>query len=136
MKFDTKAQQCPNCYQPIADDQVRAFQGVRICGNCARMVQRALDKMQKQLKFMTDMYNEVLRVALVKGELRFPELPDVPPNEKLRGVTREQLVAEMRTMAHLRGPDDHGTLCPAVEGRPEGHACEVHPLRTDPTRGE
>lgn len=136
MNFDKKIPPCSNCHQPMSDNHVYGFQGVRICGNCAKMVQRALDKMQRQFSFMAQMYNEVLRVALIKGELRFPELPDVTPKEKLRGVTKKQLLDEMNKMLSLGGPDDNRELRPEMEGRPEGHARTVHPLRSDPSSGE
>lgn len=137
MKFDTKVAPCTNCHQPISDNYVYGFQGVRICGNCARMVQRALDKMQQQLTFMMKMYYEVLRVALIKGELSFPELPAVSPSEKLRGVSKEQVLQELERMTQQLGAlDDDPTLRSALEGGPQGYPRQMHPLRNDPPSGK
>jgi hypothetical protein len=130
MQFNTRSPVCVNCKSTIDDKAVFGFQGLQICGTCAVMVKRTLEKTQQQMDFMMRMYHEVLRVALLKGEFRFPELPDVKPGEKLQGVPTDQLIQEV---LHMMFPgDQHEQLRIKMARGQEGHSRQMPEMRNDP----
>jgi hypothetical protein len=123
MQFDKVSAPCINCKQSVGAEAY-IFQGVRICGNCAKIVQRGLDKVKREMDAMLQMYLEVLRVALVKGELNFS--PDPVPKNVTGKDLREALVAQMKELAN----DDERFR--TEEPRKEGLGGDVSRLQAGP----
>jgi hypothetical protein len=64
---------CTNCKQGMPKQYV--FQGVVICEKCHTIVTRCVEKAQTELRMLFLTYTDMLRQALVKGEMNFPVLP-------------------------------------------------------------
>ena len=72
---------CANCKAPLEEPKV--FQGVIICEDCFKIVSHTIERTKKELQMIFLTYTDMLRVALIRGELRPPEMPK-------SGVTKEQ----------------------------------------------
>lgn len=66
---------CMNCRRAI-EGKPSVFQGVVICSDCFMIVSHVVKRAQTELRLLFLTYTDLLRVALVKGELRPPVLPD------------------------------------------------------------
>lgn len=73
---------CTNCKAPLTEEP-KIFQGVIICDDCFKIVSHTIARTKKELQMIFLTYTDMLRVALVRGELRPPEMPK-------SGVTKEQ----------------------------------------------
>lgn len=75
---------CTNCKQPLGDKR-QVFQGVIICDDCYKLVSHAIKRTQGELKMLFLVYTDMIRVGLLKGEFRPPQLPApgkaMPPSE-------------------------------------------------------
>jgi hypothetical protein len=69
---------CMNCGAKLPHPP-KIFQGVLICENCFKMVSHFVKRTQEELRMLFLVYTDLLRAALVKGELRPP--PAVPGKE-------------------------------------------------------
>jgi len=106
---------CTNCRAPLTEQHV--FQGVIICSDCYKIVSHAVQRTKKELHMLFLTYTDMLRVALVKGELRPPVLPST--NAK-KGMPMDEFAAAFKSLGDLHGQGQ----------RPEaGGESGVHPLR-------
>ena len=64
---------CINCGDQI--DRPHVWQGVTICENCFKIVSHVIAKTKEEMQQVFLLYTDMIRVALVKGELRPPKLP-------------------------------------------------------------
>jgi len=64
---------CINCGCVIG--QQFLFQGVVVCGDCYKIASHYLQRTKTELQMLVQTYMEMLRVALIKGQLRPPRLP-------------------------------------------------------------
>lgn len=82
---------CLNCGCEIG--QQFTFQGVVICGDCFKMVSHFLQRAQTEMKLLFLTYTDMLRVSLIRGQLRPPKLPDkgmsMPRAEFLKAMVRQ-----------------------------------------------
>lgn len=72
---------CINCGEEITRTHV--WQGIQICSNCFKIVSHTIAKTKKEMQQVFLLYTDMIRVALIKGELRPPVLPDtktMPPD--------------------------------------------------------
>lgn len=76
---------CPNCKEQTENPQ--RFQDLLICDTCFRMVSHYVKKAQTEMQMIFLTYTDMLRVSLVRGELRPPQLP---PDAK-KGMPRQEL---------------------------------------------
>jgi hypothetical protein len=51
------------------------FQGVTVCPTCYQVASHCLQRAKNELHMLFTAYVEMIRVALVKGELRLPAMP-------------------------------------------------------------
>lgn len=80
---DSRTPPCTNCKEHVGEFP-KAFQGVIICVKCHRIVTHLADKARKQYEAYLLTYFDVLRVALVKGQLDLPQIPkeaNMPMND-------------------------------------------------------
>ena len=71
---------CMNCGSSLPDPP-HVFQGVLICSDCFKIVSHCIQKTKAELNMLYTVYTDMLRVALVKGELRPP--PAAPDNKEM-----------------------------------------------------
>lgn len=64
---------CINCGDKI--DRPHVWQGVTICENCFKIVSHVIKKTKEEMQQVFLLYTDMIRVALIKGELRPPVLP-------------------------------------------------------------
>jgi len=64
---------CVNCHEKEA---VNSFQGVLVCGDCFKIAAHSVGRAKKELAQIMMVYLDMIRIALVKGELRPPVLPE------------------------------------------------------------
>lgn len=101
---------CPNCKDDIR--KPRRFQDVVICDNCFKLASHYVKKTRTEMEMIFLTYTDMLRVALVKGELR-------PPPSPPDGTLPRRDFAE----ALQRLGANHATEGPMAEG-----SSKVHPL--------
>lgn len=80
------AVKCVNCREHEA---VSTFQGVLVCSNCFKIANHAVERAKKELAQLMVVYLDMVRICLVKGELRPPVLPEegtMPLTEFKAGV--------------------------------------------------
>jgi len=65
---------CINCGNNM--DRQFIFQGVVVCGDCYKIASHYLQRTKTELQMLVQTYMEMLRVALIKGQLRPPRLPE------------------------------------------------------------
>jgi len=81
---------CMNCGERLPEPP-HVFQGVLICKDCYKMVSHFVEKTKKEMQQLFLVYTDMLRVALVKGELRPPPAPpgkEMPPLELAKAFQR------------------------------------------------
>jgi hypothetical protein len=66
---------CTNCKKELLSGQAAVFHDVIICLDCHKMATTIMERAKAQVKMMLLVYADILRVALIKGTLQFPELP-------------------------------------------------------------
>lgn len=64
---------CINCGDKI--DRPHVWQGVTICENCFKIVSHVIAKTKEEMQQVFLLYTDMIRIALVKGELRPPKMP-------------------------------------------------------------
>jgi hypothetical protein len=77
---------CVNCREHEA---VSTFQGVLVCANCFKIARHAVERAKKELAQLMVVYLDMVRISLVKGDLRPPVLPEqgtMPLTEFKAGV--------------------------------------------------
>lgn len=75
---------CLNCgWEP---GQSKGFLALRLsvplCPTCAGSVDRALNRAEKELKMLFDVYKETVRLQLIGGKFHPQENPDAPADVK------------------------------------------------------
>lgn len=141
---------CTNCKEPLGDT-TRVFQGVIICDTCFKIVSHTIERAKKELQMVFLTYTDTLRVALVKGELRPPVMPETEvTREQFFGAVAQvgarhaQFKAKGRSkLRPLRDASQHpagqapgGSGNPAVPGRGEvREVSEVQEGGADDSRG-
>jgi hypothetical protein len=111
---------CVNCREREA---VITFQGVLVCSDCFKIATHSVDRAKKELAQLMMVYLDMVRIALVKGELRPPVLPE----ERTMPLT--EFKAGMRTVLERMKQDAKE----AGQAKGEG---EVPELRNDPHHSE
>lgn len=119
---------CVNCGNKLPHPP-RMFQGVLVCGDCYKIVSRCVERTQKELQMLFLVYTDMLRVALVKGELRPPPMPPagktMPPLELSRAFARmAENVGGSNDKAE-EGPNGQGAMS-ALRSRSASRDGEVH----------
>lgn len=108
---------CVNCRNTF-EGRPCIFQGVMLCKSCFYLVDHVIKRAQNELKLLFLTYTDMLRVALVRGELRPPKLPDgktMPRDALFKGLSklREVIRADSEAVSTdegdvrpLRGGED------------------------------
>lgn len=100
---------CTNCKAPLPKQFV--FQGVVICERCHKIVSHLVQRSRKELEMLFLTYTDMLRVALIKGEMNFPVLPKskrMPGNEMQRALHEMALKIGEEHEGERSAPDsDH-----------------------------
>ena len=105
---------CTNCKEGMPKQYV--FQGVIICEKCHAIVSRCVERARRELEMLFLTYTDMMRVALVKGEMNFPSLPK--GTRMPRGAMEAALQEAAKRIGGMNGEG------PATEGQGA-----VHPLR-------
>jgi len=74
---------CLNCGGKLPNPP-RIFQGILICEDCFKMVSHFVKRTREEFRMLFLVYTDLLRAALVKGELRPPRAapgPELPAQE-------------------------------------------------------
>ena len=72
---------CINCGGVV--DRSFSWQGLIICEDCFKIVSHVIEKTKREMQQVFLLYTDMVRVALIKGELRPPILPkekQMPPS--------------------------------------------------------
>ena len=64
---------CVNCHKDVAPEQAKMFAEVLVCPNCYIVAERLFERGNKELRMMLTVLKEMIRLALVKGELQFAQ---------------------------------------------------------------
>ena len=82
---------CMNCNE-LLQKESHTFQGVVICHSCFQMVNHFIQRTKNELDMLFLVYTDMLRTALIKGELRPPKAPsngqNMPPIELSKAFRR------------------------------------------------
>jgi len=107
---------CTNCNAPLPKQFV--FQGVVICEKCHKIVSHLVQRARKELEMFFLTYTDMLRVALLKGEMNFPVLPKtkrMPGNEMQRAIYEMLSKMGAGDEAERSAPNSEGAL-PELQG--------------------
>jgi hypothetical protein len=105
---------CTNCKEGMPKQYV--FQGVVICEKCFTIVSRCVERAKKEMEMLFLTYTDMLRVALVKGEMNFPVLP------KGTRMPRSEMEAALQAAASRIGGDN-------AQGPPSQGEGDLHIMR-------
>lgn len=83
---------CMNCREPITTAP-RTFQGVVICETCFRIVSRMVERTKNEMQMVFLAYTDMLRVSLVRGELRPPLA--VPARQEMSKTSLAQAIQSL-----------------------------------------
>lgn len=108
---------CTNCSKALPKQFV--FQGVVICEDCYKIVSHVVQRTKRELSMLFLVYTDMLRAALIKGELR----PPVLPPDAGKGMPLTELTQAIKNMGGGNGKDQR----PAA-----GRRGDVPPLRDGP----
>jgi hypothetical protein len=116
---------CLNCGNKLPNPP-KVFQGVLICDGCFKIVSHCVQRTKQELNMLFTVYADMLRVALVKGELRPP-----PPAPAGKTMPPAELTRAFKRMAQKFGGLHDG----APEERPdgEGGVRTLPPAEADPS---
>lgn len=64
---------CVNCHKDVAPEQAKMFAEVLVCPDCYIVAERLFERGNKELRMMLTVLKEMIRLALVKGELQFAQ---------------------------------------------------------------
>ncbi len=62
---------CVNCHKDIEPAEAKMFAEVLVCPDCYIIAERLFERGNKELRMMLTVLKEMIRLALVKGELQF-----------------------------------------------------------------
>jgi len=120
---------CINCGGEI--DRPHVWQGVQICEDCFKIVSHVIKKTKEEMQQVFLLYTDMIRVALIKGELRPPKLPNtrhMPQDvfrDALKGVA-EKLGAKNGTQTEQPTSDSR---VPVVRDEAQGDDADGLPDR-------
>ena len=112
-----RANACMNCKAELKEQAL--FQGVLVCPDCKTMAAHFLNKAKKEMHMLMVAYADMVRVALIKGQLRPPVLPKEPTMPK-----RDLADALKAMVERLEGPN-------ASRSRESKSAVPVVPVDND-----
>lgn len=110
---------CLNCGRTLGSP-AKTFQGILICDDCYKIVSHYIQRTKNEMSMLYLVYVDMLRVALVKGELRPPKA--VPGNEEMHPL---ELTQAFKRMAEKFG-GLHGKATEGSNGK-----LAVSDVRTD-----
>ena len=88
---------CTNYGEQLKQQYV--FQGVIVCSDCYKIVSHTVAKVKKELQMLFLTYTDMLRVALVRGEMR----PAVLPKDSPQGTSREDFISAIKDLGAKHG---------------------------------
>lgn len=106
---------CVNCHNTF-EGRPYIFQGVMLCAACYRLVDHVIKRAQNELRLLFITYTDMLRVALVRGQLRPPKLPNgktMPKDELFKGLSK---LREVIRAHNQEVPTDESSVRP-LRGR-------------------
>ena len=83
---------CVNCKEPVGTDDAKFFAQTFVCSRCFAIAERTYVQGERQLRMMLVMLKECIRLAIIKGELQFPE-------KNTEDMPRKDLFAELSRLA-------------------------------------
>lgn len=102
---------CINCGCEIG--QQFTFQGVVICGDCYKIVSHFIQRAKTEMKLLYLTYTDMLRVSLIRGQLRPPRLPEkstnMPRAEFLKAL-QQQIKEFSRANSTKKTTDGNGAV--------------------------
>ena len=74
---------CMNCKKDVPQDEAKLFAQCFVCPDCFTMAERIVEHGQRELQQLLTTLKELVRLAIVRGELSFSELPpDMPTTDR------------------------------------------------------
>jgi hypothetical protein len=75
---------CVNCGKEVDPSEAKMFAEVLVCPDCHLIAERTYERGNKELRMMLVVLKEMIRHALIKGELQFTQQQvDDPSSEDL-----------------------------------------------------
>ena len=81
-----------NCKREVEQDQMKIFAEVLVCPECFTIADRLYDRGNRELRMMLTVLKEIIRLALIKGELQFSQ----PQSDEVRS---EDLMKKFAALA-------------------------------------
>ena len=94
---------CVNCHKDIEPDEAKMFAEVLVCPDCYVIAERLYERGNKELRIMLTELKEMIRLALVKGELQFMQQQteeQTPSEDMMKRFAR--LAQEVQLKAKLK----------------------------------
>ena len=77
---------CLNCQQEVAPDEAKFFAECFLCPACYLIAERTLQQGQRELHYLLVSLKELVRLAILRGELRLPPAAEQATERKMNVV--------------------------------------------------
>lgn len=77
---------CLNCQQEVAPDEAKFFAECFLCPACYLIAERTLQQGQRELQYLLVSLKELVRLAILRGELRLPPAAEQATERKMNVV--------------------------------------------------
>lgn len=77
---------CMNCKQEVAPDEAKFFAECFLCPSCYLIAERTMQQGQRELHYLLLSLKELLRLAIIRGELRLPPAAESTTERKMNVV--------------------------------------------------
>jgi hypothetical protein len=77
---------CLNCQQEVAPDEAKFFAECFLCPSCYLIAERTLQQGQRELHYLLVSLKELVRLAILRGELRLPPAAEQATERKMNVV--------------------------------------------------
>jgi hypothetical protein len=91
-----------NCHKDIESSEAKMFAEVLVCPDCYVVAERLFERGNKELRMMLVVLKEMIRLALVKGELQFMQAQSEETNSEDMMKRFARLAQEVQLKAKPR----------------------------------
>lgn len=77
---------CLNCQQEVPPDEAKFFAECFLCPSCYLIAERTLQQGQRELQYLLVSLKELVRLAILRGELRLPPAAEQTTERKMNVV--------------------------------------------------
>ena len=120
---------CLNCKKDVTPDVAKIYSGVFLCPDCFFVASRFEERITSELKSLLLIAREAIRIAAVKGELRFS------PAESMADLSKKEVLESILKMSEMKDVHDRTARGGHTSQQPAATAARQPPPRQLGVRG-